>query len=582
MPDRDDRRAILVAWGIAAPLLLSWGLGTVHPILDLAAVPAALILGLPGLLGIAGCVLVVALAALGDRARGADRAAALIGALALLAHALAATRPLPWAALAVGLLAIRGRGRHAGPEPWPAAGVWGGVAAWVAASQLRPWGPGVPEGVLDAVGRAADAGLPMFGGEIAPVVAVAVGAWLLRRRAPADPRGALIGGALGLLAVATFGNGTGWGSAAAIGMLVGAWPIPLTWRPSRVVPALLIVCLLAGLRLGATERWRCEVAAADTHVRFWNRDADVQSVGVVPGNLPYVLLLRDGGARLERLATTGVISDAVTVEPAGGLLLSSGAFAPIVRAVGTDGGLLVEWWEAALLERVAAVETGRDCDPVGGRAVGDAAEVVCRGGAVVRVTSAGDGDARELVAPRALGPAGVGGTDFILRGGPLASVLFRVADRARVGPWTAGVGQSPARLLVGRGPAGHLELRGAGPPIGNASAPSPAAAIRRHLDRVRVGTWPGTPHYSRLQEAVYVTSPVDGRIHLVDPVVTWHQASVVVGPPPRQVVVDGPSGTLYGVNRCGVFEVRIRSVFPWRSSGDVEDHEKATEVPKAK
>ena len=46
--------------------------------------------------------------------------------------------------------------------------------------------------------------------------------------------------------------------------------------------------------------------------------------------------------------------------------------------------------------------------------------------------------------------------------------------------------------------------------------------------------------------------------------VSWHQASVGVGAVPRQVVVDSPSQTLFGVNRCGVFEARIKSTFPWR------------------
>jgi hypothetical protein len=38
-----------------------------------------------------------------------------------------------------------------------------------------------------------------------------------------------------------------------------------------------------------------------------------------------------------------------------------------------------------------------------------------------------------------------------------------------------------------------------------------------------------------------------------------------VGAPPIQVVVDSPSQTLYGVNRCGVFEARLKSTFPWRN-----------------
>jgi len=36
------------------------------------------------------------------------------------------------------------------------------------------------------------------------------------------------------------------------------------------------------------------------------------------------------------------------------------------------------------------------------------------------------------------------------------------------------------------------------------------------------------------------------------------------------VVVDPESGTLFGVNRCGLFTLRISSIFPWESTGDVE------------
>lgn len=570
-----QHRQIILAWCLAAPLLISWGLGTTHPLLDLLASPAAVLLSVPAMLGGLGFAGVVALVAAGERTRGVDRFVAVWGALALLAHALAAVRPLPWVALLLGVAVMRRRV----PSAWPEAGAnarWLGALAWGAAAVVRPWGPGVPEAVLSAVGSAADAALPVLGGEIPVLVAVAAMASWLRRRSPPDLRGALLGTALGVAVIAAFGDDGWWGSAAAIGMLVGAWPIPVSPSPARVIPALLLVCALASLRLGLTERWRCEAAFDEPSIQYFSRAADIQSLGVVPGNLPYLVVLRDGGARLERLATTGIVSDAVAVSPPGGVLLSSAAYAPIVRAVASGDRLLVEWWDAALLERVTTAEVARPCDPVGGRADRDGLEatVVCADGTLVRARA--DGGAVTDGGARAIATAG---DDFVLRGGPLGSVQFRSTTSAWVGPWTAGVGQSPRQLLLGRGPAGQLEVRGSRPSITGGPAASVGAAIRTPLDRVRVGVWPGTPHYAALQDAAYVTSPVDGRIWLVDPQVTWHQTAAVIGPPPRQAIVDSASGTLYGVHRCGLFQVRIRSVFPWRSTGDVEDDEKATEVP---
>ena len=52
-------------------------------------------------------------------------------------------------------------------------------------------------------------------------------------------------------------------SAAALGGVVGAWPL----RPGReivpIVAPVLALCLLFSLRLGATERWNCEAAGLD-------------------------------------------------------------------------------------------------------------------------------------------------------------------------------------------------------------------------------------------------------------------------------------------------------------------------------
>jgi hypothetical protein len=75
-----------------------------------------------------------------------------------------------------------------------------------------------------------------------------------------------------------------------------------------------------------------------------------------------------------------------------------------------------------------------------------------------------------------------------------------------------------------------------------------------------------SPHHA----ALWVTSRNSGDISLVDTQVTWHRKTVQVGPPPRAAVVDAGSGTLFGVNRCGLFTLRIPSIFPWESTGDVE------------
>ena len=580
MEDRPLGPTTFVAWLLAAPLLLSWGLGTVHPVLDVAAVPAAVGLAVPAWLGWPGCVVALAFALAGDRTKRLNDAFGFIGGLSLLASAVAATRPLAWVALVAA--AVARRRTPTAPALNEQSLRWLAPLAWLLASRARPWGPGLlPSEVEAALGRLADAALPVHGGEIAPAVAAAGVAVVLGRRRDPDLRGALIGGAVALLLVATVGGGRWWGSAAAIGMVAGAWPPRWTLRPAHLVPSAVLLLSLVSVRAGTTERWRCEAQEPDRQVHRWRGSLDVASIGVVPGNLPFLVVLRDHGRRLERLSTTGAVVDSAAIDLQDARLLSAVGGAGIALVAATGDGLQVERWIASPLERASAHLVGDDCRPVGGDILRDGSvRVLCEGAGVLLVEA--DGTSRKAPAPnrRPL----VLGDRFLLSGGPLGRLAFGWDDVAGVGPWATGVAPGPARLFVARGPAGQVEVRGAGPTLPGAVVDEvPERLVRRaarkRLDRIRVRGWPSQVGYSDRQGALWVTSQVDGTVTLADPGVVWHQRRATVGPPPTQVVVDGGSGTLYGLNRCGVFEVDIRSTFPWPSSGDVEAAERPVEAP---
>lgn len=561
-----SRQQVLL-WILSAPVLVSWGLGTVHPALDLLAVPGSILLAGPALLGWAGVIAVAVVVALGARSRGLDRLLGDLGALSLLASALAATRPLPWVVIACALLA-----RPGSREVWspPRRSLpWLGLAAWILASRSLPWGPGLlPEPLAVVLGRIVEL-LPARFPDLGPLlIAVAVAVVLSRRAAP-DRRGALVGALLALLAVATFGSRQAWLSAAVIGAVAGGWPVPLERSPLRTAAPLLALCLLCTLRPGATERWNCEAAGLDPIPVWWATEPDLDSLAVIPGNVPWLVVIA-GGDELVRYGSNGLVSEAIPLDPPGGRLLSTGLPGPFARVVPLDGQTRVQWWDPARLEPVASVDLS-DCRLTQARltVTDDAVLLACRGQGLRRLLP----DGRLTVWSGAAIDGVPQGAQVALRGGPISRVHTVTGDSAGVGPWTVGLEQGPNHLFVARGPAGQVEVRGAGPTIpGRQETPSvrDRALIRRTLDRVRVGAWPGAVHYSAWQSSIYVTSPLDGRVWLVDPEVTWHSESARVGAPPRQVVVDATSGTLYGVNRCGLFEVRIKSTFPWRSTGDEE------------
>ncbi len=569
-----------IVWIGAAPLLLSWGLGTSHPLLDWASVPAALVLALPAWLGPLGLLVAVLAAAFQFRSDVIWRPFALVGGLALLAPVLAAARPLPWVALGMGgLLLTRGADDGAGedaPGAWsvPAGATpWLGAGAWALASLAPPAGDGLLlSGAVDALSRLASV-LPGAGAELPAAGLLGILAlFLSRRRAPCR-WGAALGAVLALAVTATFGSRSAWASSALFGALVGAWPIPLRGPSHRVLVPLVTLCALASLRLGMTERWNCAAARSLGEASFLSDASDLRALAVVPGNLPFLVILDDEGAELRRLGTTGLLNETRALDPAGGLLVSSGGASPFVRLVARGEDLVAEWWEASVLERTIQRVLPGGCDPVDGWLPMPASRVrvACSDGRVLEF-GLKEGDEVTLL-ERSVARTLLGGAESVLRSGALSRLHLDGERSSFAGSWPAGLAQGPFQLLVSRGPVGQVEIRGVRASAGSESVGSLGLAETEVQDRVRVGAWPGKVSWSGWQKSFYVTSPVGGRAWLVDPEVTWHQASALLGSPPRQVVVDPSSGTLFGVNRCGLFEVRLRSTFPWRSTGDVEEEE---------
>lgn len=536
--------------------------------------------------------------------------AALWGALSWLGPAVAANRPLPWIPVAVWLWFFfrrrRGDAARVVPDAWCLDGKLVALSApllWLASARVRPFGPGLlPASVEDPLARAFDR-LPDAAEALPAFLLAGLAALALHRRAPVDRGGALLGALLGLLAVATFGLEEAWVSAAAIGAVAGGWPADLgrLREGSPVLGPILLACLLSAVRLGGVERWNCSAGHDDLMTRYLLSEPELGRLGVVPGNLPYLVALRGGGAQLERFSTTGTVNQTAPLDPPGGLLLSSPGDGTLLRLVeggerreGDEGTLRLEWWDPAVMEVRELRRTGAVCSPEHAAWDPDSrtAWVACADGDTLRIGPGGellrwpeDGPTHDLD----WGP----GSLLRLRGGPVGRLSLTEPDGAEqfsllLGPYTADVEATQDRLLVARGPAGQVEFRGARPHIEARDGPAPAglpalrAALSTVRDRARVGTWPGDVLWAEGMRSAYVTSPVDGRVRLVDGDVTWHQWEAMLGAPARQVVLDSASGTLYGANRCGVFEVRIPTTFPWSSPGDIEENSVApgaTEPP---
>ncbi len=596
--------------------------------MDFAAIPGAFVFSLPAQFGWLGLLVVVGIsvfaAARGREQRrgaGAHRlsvTALLLAALGFwssLLALLAAARPLSWLAMAVlglslwrlpwGQAAVEQNPtgpRAAGPLPASDTGAMVlGLLGWALAVQLRPWGRGYLHGGFEeAVGEVVERVAPLRWELLFVVLALGV-VVLAARSSRMALRSvgalALTGGALGLALDWGFGLGGGnEASAAALGAAALVLAPPLAsglsawiWRPAP----LLLVAVLCVLRLGVVDRWDCRRALEDPFTTFWVDGPDVTSIAVVPGNLPYVLALRQDGALLERLTARAVVSASTALEPAGGFLVSpSGtpSLPPsptdlVVARVVDDEALRAEWWSVATLERLHSQSLDLPCR---------AGDALLETGSLRLWVPCTDRGALVLFDPEAaVEPSllsrgrGIRHARVLAEGsledfmGAQARVAVRGADgktlgTVALGPWAEGSSLAGPDLAIGRGPVGQLEIRGIerlrpdearAPETESAEASDWLAALAEVRDRVRVGAWPSRPLWSHAQRSLYVPSPVEGKIWLVDPEVTWHRRAAHIGSPPRQVVVDGPSGTLYGVNRCGAFEVRIRSTFPWDDVG---------------
>ncbi len=581
-PDRQvvlPRSAGLVLAALFAPLLVSWGSGTRGWFLDLLSIPAALLGAVPAGAGLFGFAFVATMSVLGLRnARVAllARALGVLAGLTLLCAASAGARPLPWVgALFLGLFLLRPPSRRPTPAWTTPASLDPAtpVMLWLLAARVRPFGDGVlPVGVEDAVALWIG-GAPLLA-ELLPVAVVGLVAIVLWSRQRPDLRGALAGAALAFGLVATFGSDQGFLSAAALGAVVGGWP-PVSHRAGlgELILPLLLVCLLASARLATTQRWRCGDLDGDPSVKLLHTGSDAVGLALLPGNVPYLVVLADEGRQLRRMTVTGALGAELALDPPGGLLVSPIAGGqPVVRTVSTGPDLLVEWWDVSRMQRSATSRVDSSCEPEHGLQWGDDGSVLirCQGGdswlfAPDREPNRFDG----RVPSERLKRGGLARPRGPLARARIVGLLGEDVASTSIVPWASSVHSAPRRFVVLRGPAGQIELRGLPETIPTLYAPptDPAertrAMLRTVRDSVRVGVWPTDAAYVIPQEAIYVWSNLDPFVTLVDPEVTWHQTGVSIGAPPRQVVVDPGSGTLYGASRCGVFSLRIATTFPW-------------------
>jgi len=592
---------------LCLPLLLSWGGGVAHPALDLLALPGAFVAALPATLGLGAWLVVVFLCL--PHSLGAGRSArhgwlpwsaeflGSLGALSLLVAVSAGGRPLPWIAVAAALLATVSRrsvggspsgskasGRSSGGSHPARSWLLLGAVAWGLAMRVRPFGGGVFPAAWEDWAAAAFGSVPLPLMECFLVVFYGTVGLVLARGARPAPVSIVTGALAAVVLEAAFGQlGHYWLSAACLGALLAAWPMSFAGalaRPLRPALLLVAVCALAQLRPVLLERWNCNAAEDQPGLRYLVDEPDLSSLAVIPDNMPFLVVLADGGTRLDRLAPAGVVSESRALDPKGGHLVSPPVGTRVFARVMTQAeSLRLEWWDTAELRLLSARTLDTTCGPKGAFIEPGSHRLwlACSDSADLLVADPrADGLTERLAAGAAPGRvAPFGGGLVVDRQGLQAQVEVIARDGtilafASLGPWASGSSYAGSLFAVGRGPAGHVQVRGqvAGPwgrdPVFLDTAEGASTALGSLVDTVRVGTWPGRPLGIGEGAAVYVPSPVDARATRVDLEVPWHQVSVPLGGPIRQAVVDSASESLYGVTRCGLFELRIPSTFPWR------------------
>ena len=572
---------------LALPLGLSWGLGMLHPILDRLGVVGASLFGLAGALeGSVGLLLALTTVALG-LAQRAGRVRVLhilnplvvAGSLSFMLSALALWGPLLLLLLVPGLWCWVGRrdavdrsSLSALPEiPWglPEAGLpFVGGLAWLLAAQSRPWTSGRGdwlEGLL--LPFVSDWSLSVR--VLFALLPFAACLLFLLRHGPLRGWPLALGFLAGAALELVLGTPLSWPFAGLVGALAWARPpriVAFLWQPASWLLPVAGLSLSAGVAQGLTERWICPAPQAE-HLRFLSQEVVPKEIGLVPGNLPYILVLTEDGGTLQRLGPTGVPNEEIELDLPGGELVTSGRSGGSVARIVPGEVARVEWWNPASMERIATMELGAECRSAGGvmEAGSDVLILQCESRQLLRLDP--DSGKAQPVGSLAEGIAGPleDGSSLPLRwvSGPGARM---VAERSLtgaaeamgpvgLGPYSGAVRSSEGGIFVARGPLSRVEVRGS---LGN---------IR---DSARVPGWPADIAWSERKKALWVTSATSGQVSLVDNEVTWHRRSFSLGPRVKEMVPDPDSGRLFGLNRCGLFELRIDSIFPWESTGDVE------------
>ena len=558
-----------------------------HPILDRLGIAGGFLFGLAGGLdGSLGLLLALITVTLGLAQRsGRFRVLGILnplvaaGGLSFMLSALALWGPLLLLLLVPGLWCWVGRRDPAQrapssefPElPWglPEAGLpFAGGLAWLLAAQSLPWTLGGGDW-LEGLLLPLVSDWPLSLRALLASLPVAALLLLLHRRRPLRGWPLLFGFLAGVALEFVLGTPLSWPFAGLIGALAWARPprvAAFVWQPASWLLPVAGLSLSAGLAQGLTERWVCPPPQGE-HLRFLSQKVVPTEIGLVPGNLPYILVLTEDGRALQRLGPTGVPNEEITLEPPGGELLTSGRSGGSVTRVVSGELARVEWWNPASMERSATIELGSDCRPAGGvmEAVSDVLILQCESGQLLRLDP-------ELGKSQAVGSQGQGisrplqdGSSLPLRwvSGPGAQMIEErnLAGPAEavgpvwLGPYSGPVRSAEGEIFVARGPLARVGVR------------SGLGDIR---DSARVPGWPAEIVWNARKRAIWVASATSGRVSLVDHEVTWHRRSFSVGPRVKEMVPDPDSGSLFGINRCGLFELRVDSIFPWESTGDVE------------